>query len=185
MGLPPAYFVAPLSPTLGRLSVTLDLESQRMGMLDGLCSLRLREPCEWQGAMFEAVGPVQPVSVLSVLSANETADADAAVAEATRAALQAAEEQAQVYGDGNYTDSRTGQTVVDAGQVDWLPLVEVPPPADELPPARRRLLGALAGRLQRIVAEAGRKLMQASPSPSPLLSPSPSPGEWQAAREVL
>lgn len=31
----------------------------------GLCSLRLRTPCEWDGVFYQAVGAVEPVPVLS------------------------------------------------------------------------------------------------------------------------
>jgi hypothetical protein len=37
----------------------------RMAEADGLCSLRLRTPCQWEGVVYEAVGPVQPVPLLS------------------------------------------------------------------------------------------------------------------------
>jgi hypothetical protein len=32
---------------------------------DGLCSLRLRTPCEWEGAVYDAVTAVTPIPVLS------------------------------------------------------------------------------------------------------------------------
>ena len=50
-----------------------------MAEADGLCSLVLREPCQWEGALYSAVGPVAPVPVTSVLSANETVAAWEAV----------------------------------------------------------------------------------------------------------
>jgi len=72
--------------------------------LDGLCSLRLRVPCEWEGAMYDAVGPVQSVPVLSVLSANETAEAEELVREVLEAAqnLLSPPVGAPSYGDGTY-----------------------------------------------------------------------------------
>jgi hypothetical protein len=33
--------------------------------LDGLCSLRLRAPCMWAGALYDAVGPVESLPVKS------------------------------------------------------------------------------------------------------------------------
>lgn len=50
-----------------------------MAEADGLCSLVLRSPCQWEGALYNAVGPVLPVSLTSVLSANETLEAWGAV----------------------------------------------------------------------------------------------------------
>lgn len=38
---------------------------RRMASADGLCSLRLRTPCEWGGALYEAVVAVAPIPVLS------------------------------------------------------------------------------------------------------------------------
>ena len=32
---------------------------------DGLCSLRLRKRCEWQGAIYESVTAVPPIPLLS------------------------------------------------------------------------------------------------------------------------
>ena len=65
MDLPLAYYVSPRSTTPGRLGVIFDLEANRMADLSGLCSLRLRTPCEWDGVMYQAVGAVEPVPVLS------------------------------------------------------------------------------------------------------------------------
>lgn len=50
-----------------------------MAEADGLCSLVLRSPCQWEGALYNAVGPVLPVNLTSVLSANETLEAWEAV----------------------------------------------------------------------------------------------------------
>lgn len=52
-----------------------------MSEIDGLCSLRLRTPCEWEGAVYQAVGPVQAIPLTSVLSANETQLAEELVAQ--------------------------------------------------------------------------------------------------------
>lgn len=84
-----------------------------MAELDGLCSLRLREPCLWEGAKYDAVGPVSAVPVMSVLSANETAEAEELVREVLEAAqgllspspspsLVASPAPSPSYGDGNY-----------------------------------------------------------------------------------
>ena len=40
----------------------------------------LRSPCQWEGALYNAVRPVLPVNLTSVLSANETLEAWEAVA---------------------------------------------------------------------------------------------------------
>ena len=53
---------------------------RRAAESDGLCSLVLRSPCQWVGALYNAVGPVLPVNLTSVLSANETLEAWEAVA---------------------------------------------------------------------------------------------------------
>jgi hypothetical protein len=63
--LPLAYYVLPKSSTPGRLGVIFDLEANRMLEPSGLCSLRLRTPCEWDGVFYQAVGTVEPVPVLS------------------------------------------------------------------------------------------------------------------------
>lgn len=65
MDLPLAYYVLPKSSTPGRLGVIFDLEANRMLEPSGLCSLRLRTPCEWDGVFYQAVGAVEPVPVLS------------------------------------------------------------------------------------------------------------------------
>ena len=65
MDLPLAYYVLPKSSTPGRLGVIFDLEANRMLEPSGLCSLRLRTPCEWDGVFYQAVGTVEPVPVLS------------------------------------------------------------------------------------------------------------------------
>lgn len=36
-----------------------------MTEVDGLCSLRLRQECEWEGALFSAVTAVEPVPALA------------------------------------------------------------------------------------------------------------------------
>ncbi len=48
----------------------LDLQPPPLPLLcrmdeDGLCSLRLRAPCEWDGVVFEAVTAVKPMPLLS------------------------------------------------------------------------------------------------------------------------
>ena len=48
--------------TLTRSTVT---PSCSMEESDGTCSLRLREPCEWDGKMYAAVVPVDTLPVLS------------------------------------------------------------------------------------------------------------------------
>ena len=60
MDLPLAYYVLPKSSTPGRLGVIFDLEANRMLEPSGLCSLRLRTPCEWDGVFYQAVGTVEP-----------------------------------------------------------------------------------------------------------------------------
>jgi hypothetical protein len=37
----------------------------RMSEADGLCSLRLRAPCQWEDLVYEAVAEVAPIPVLS------------------------------------------------------------------------------------------------------------------------
>jgi hypothetical protein len=63
--LPLAYYVPPVSRTPGELRVSLDFEQTRLTFTDGLCSLRLRRPCEWEGALYESVTAVAPVQLLS------------------------------------------------------------------------------------------------------------------------
>ena len=90
--LPLAYYVAPVSRVPGQLAVQLDFERTRSVAMccsspqpsrsalppaapplhllcrmneDGQCSLRLRVPCEWEGAVYEAVTAVQPMPLLS------------------------------------------------------------------------------------------------------------------------
>ncbi|KAI3424691.1 hypothetical protein D9Q98_008081 [Chlorella vulgaris] len=90
--LPIAYYVPPVSRRPGEMSVQLDFEQTRMTFEDGLCSLRLRTPCEWEGAVYQSVIAVQPLPLLSVLGANATADAAQLVADqlfgAARVAVQ-------------------------------------------------------------------------------------------------
>ncbi|EFN53027.1 expressed protein [Chlorella variabilis] len=73
--LPLAYYIVPRGRTPGQLAVQLDMEEARSTYADGLCSLRLREPCEWEGVAYEAVGDVQRVPLLSVLNVGETLEA--------------------------------------------------------------------------------------------------------------
>jgi hypothetical protein len=47
------------------MSALLDLEQTRLTFTDGLCSLRLREACEWEGALYESVTAVVPVPLQS------------------------------------------------------------------------------------------------------------------------
>ena len=61
----PAAGPALLPRTLILLPFPPPTACRSMVELDGLCSLRLRKPCEWEGALWEAVGPVQTVPVLS------------------------------------------------------------------------------------------------------------------------
>ncbi len=63
--LPIAYYVPPVSRRPGEMSVQLDFEQTRMTFEDGLCSLRLRTPCEWEGAVYQSVVAVQPLPLLS------------------------------------------------------------------------------------------------------------------------
>ncbi|KAI7837214.1 hypothetical protein COHA_009005 [Chlorella ohadii] len=77
--LPLAYFLPPNATAPGQLPMTLDFEQTRMAEADGLCSLVLRSPCQWEGSLYNAVGPVLPVNLTSVLSANETLEAWEAV----------------------------------------------------------------------------------------------------------
>lgn len=74
---------------------------------DGLCSLRLREPCEWERTMYDAVTAVEGVPILAVMSANETAEAQEMVLETIEAANAAAEAMAAAYGDGTYNGERS------------------------------------------------------------------------------
>ena len=46
-----------------------------MAEADGLCSLRLREPCEWEQTLYAAATAVEPLPLTAVLSLNETLDA--------------------------------------------------------------------------------------------------------------
>jgi hypothetical protein len=62
--LPLAYYVPPVSRIAGELRVSLDLEQLRMTD-GGLCSLRLRRPCEWEGALYESVTAVAPLPLVS------------------------------------------------------------------------------------------------------------------------
>lgn len=54
-GCSPPSLIQPIPPPCARRST----------YADGLCSLRLREPCEWEGVAYEAVGDVQRVPLLS------------------------------------------------------------------------------------------------------------------------
>lgn len=55
------------------------LPCRRRVEADGLCSLRLREPCEWEGALYQGVGVVEPVPFKTgVLDAGGTAASPAA-----------------------------------------------------------------------------------------------------------
>jgi len=119
-----------------------------------------------------------------VLSANETAEAEADVLEAMQIAMKMAEEAAAAFGDGTYNDT-TG-TTVDAGLLGATPAVD---PAEALPGTGpgRRLLSTLArplrGIVSHVVRAGGRKLKQdplLDPLADPLASPDPLliVGEW-------
>ncbi|EFN53029.1 hypothetical protein CHLNCDRAFT_137245 [Chlorella variabilis] len=95
VGLPPAYYFPPHTATEGQLPLALDVEQTRMTFIDGLCSLRLRVPCEWQGAIYESVTAVPPIPLLSVLSANETEEAAAIVEDALGDQSDGSEQQEQ------------------------------------------------------------------------------------------
>ena len=151
-----------------------------MTEMEGLCSLRLRAPCEWEGVVYEAVGavralpiksgrwrggscpvgcsavlqentvaePVRPGSLpavyacrpgptlpcaapalpRAVLTANETAAAEALVEVAVEEANRQAEQAAATWGDGNYTGAPAVVALSCGGS-----LSRPPPPAEALP----------------------------------------------------
>ncbi|KAI3430528.1 hypothetical protein D9Q98_005121 [Chlorella vulgaris] len=69
-----SYSLEPVGGT-AQLAVDIDLQLKRMSEADGLCSLRLRAPCQWEDLVYEAVAEVAPIPVLSVLTAEEASEA--------------------------------------------------------------------------------------------------------------
>lgn len=120
---------------------------------DGLCSLRLREPCEWEQTLYAAVTAVEPLPLAAVLSLNETMEAREMVADTIEAANAAAQAAANAFGDGTYSGGWAAGGWLGGVQCSSLvaghvllrfctaspiacPRLVCPPPT--LPPSRRR-----------------------------------------------
>ncbi|KAI3424696.1 hypothetical protein D9Q98_008086 [Chlorella vulgaris] len=122
VALPQASYVAPISRVPGQMAALLDFELTRMTFEDGLCSLRLRTPCEWEGAVYQSVVAVQPLPLLSVLSANDTAEVEQAVLEAaTSSETGGAAEGRRLQGAiASSSGARGLAAAVGGSRQDWL-----------------------------------------------------------------
>lgn len=164
--LPLAYFVPPISTTPGQLPLILDLEDKRMTEFDGLCSLRLREPCVFEGVRYEGVVAVQATPVLSVLSANETSEAESLVQDILDAAL-------------NFTEG--GQSPPPPPPEEPLPGIS-PTPAPEISPAPGPS-GSTGS--PPIVGPPGGDLLEGAPEAQPAEGPAAGPGGLSPSDPLL